>query len=40
MFWKFGEYETEDKVTGETENHDSVMVRYYTRFQCCPMREP
>lgn len=32
VFWKFGEYEQDNKVTGETEKHDSVLVRYYTVF--------
>jgi len=32
VFWKFGEYEKDNTVTGETEKHDSVMVRYYTVF--------
>jgi antirestriction protein ArdC len=32
VFWKFGEYEQDNKETGETEKHESVLVRYYTVF--------
>ena len=31
-FWKFGEYSSEDRETGELENKTSVLLRYYRVF--------
>ena len=31
-FWKFNEYATENRETGETENKTSVLLRYYRVF--------
>ncbi len=43
VFWKIDEYRKENKETGETENHKSILLRYYTVFnleQCEGMKSP
>ena len=43
VFWKFDEYQKENKETGETENHKSILLRYYTVFnlvQCEGIKSP
>jgi antirestriction protein ArdC len=43
VFWKIDEYRKENKVTGETENRKSVLLRYYTVFnleQCEGIKSP
>jgi antirestriction protein ArdC len=43
VFWKFDEYRKENSATGETENHKSILLRYYTVFnleQCEGIKSP
>ena len=43
VFWKIGEYQKEDKETGETENRKSILLRYFTVFtleQCEGIKSP
>jgi antirestriction protein ArdC len=43
VFWKIGEYRKENKETGETEDHKSILLRYYTVFnleQCEGIKPP
>ena len=43
VFWKFDEYREENSETGETENHKSILLRYYTVFnleQCEGIKSP
>jgi antirestriction protein ArdC len=43
VFWKFDEYRKENQETGETENHKSILLRYYTVFnleQCEGIKSP
>ncbi|MBZ5697656.1 MAG: ssDNA-binding domain-containing protein [Acidobacteriia bacterium] len=43
VFWKIDEYRKENKETGETENHKSILLRYYTVFnleQCEGIKSP
>jgi antirestriction protein ArdC len=32
VFWKIGEYRRENQETEETENHKTILLRYYTVF--------
>src|ERR1017187_3365086 len=43
VFWKIDEFRKEDKETGKTENHKSILLRYYTVFnleQCEGIKSP
>jgi antirestriction protein ArdC len=43
VFWKVGEYRREKQQTAETENHKSILLRYYTVFnleQCEGIKSP
>ncbi len=43
VFWKIGEYRKQNEKTGETEDHKSVLLRYYTVFnleQCEGIKPP
>ena len=43
VFWKIDEYQKENQETGETENHKSILLRYYTVFnveQCEGIKSP
>jgi len=43
VFWKIGEYRWENQETEETENHKSILLRYYTVFnleQCEGIKSP
>lgn len=43
VFWKIDEYQKENEETGETENHKSILLRYYTVFsleQCEGIKSP
>jgi antirestriction protein ArdC len=43
VFWKISEYRRENQETEETENHKSILLRYYTVFnqeQCEGIKSP
>lgn len=43
VFWKIDEFQKENLETGETENHKSILLRYYTIFnleQCEGIKSP
>jgi len=43
VFWKIDEYRKENQETGETEDHKSILLRYYTVFnleQCEGIKSP
>jgi antirestriction protein ArdC len=43
VFWKFDEYRKESSETGETKNHKSILLRWYTVFnveQCEEIKSP
>jgi antirestriction protein ArdC len=43
VFWKIGEYRRDNQETEETENHKSILLRYYTVFnleQCEGIKSP
>jgi antirestriction protein ArdC len=43
VFWKIDEFRKDNAETGETENHKSILLRYYTVFnveQCEGIKSP